>query len=134
MGEYVIVKEDVIIRPSYGKEGGSKKLKYLKLKIGSCVYIDRGSIISAGKIGNNVHIGKNCVIGHRSILKDNCKILDNSYVATDTVIPPFTVYGGRPAVYLGELPESWDKFQQDMAINFYKNFRQQNIMARPGDP
>lgn len=47
MGEYVIIKDDVIIRPTYGKEIGSKKLKYLKMKIGSYVYIDRNTIISA---------------------------------------------------------------------------------------
>ena len=74
------------------------------------MYIDRGTIVSASRIGHNVHIGKNCVIGHRCIIKDNCKILDNSILTTDTVVPPFTVFGGRPAVYLGELPESFDKF------------------------
>ncbi len=123
MGEYVIIKEDVIIRPTYGKEGGSKKQKYIKMKIGSNVYIDRGSIICALKIGSNVHIGKNCIIGHRCILKDNCKILDNSIVPTDTTVPPFTVYGGKPAVYISELPESFDKFQQEMTSTYYKNFR-----------
>lgn len=108
MGEYVIVKEDVVIRPTYMKDK-TKQLKYAKQKIGSNVYIDKGSIISAAKIGSNVHIGKNCIVGHRSIIKDNCKILDDSVLPPDTVMPPFTVYGGRPAVYICELPESFDR-------------------------
>ena len=111
MGEYVVIKEEVIIRPTYAKGQDAKRFKYVKQKFGGCVYIDRGSIVSALRIGNNVHIGKNCIIGHRSIIKDNCKILDNSILPPDTIVPPFTVYGGRPAVYIGELPESFDKFQ-----------------------
>jgi len=129
----VIIREDVIVRPSYGKDAG-KKLKYVRIKIGSYVYIDRGSIVSAGKIGNNVHIGKNCVIGHRTNIKDNVKILDNSVIPSDSVLPPFSVWGGRPALYMGELPESFDKFQQDFTITYFKNFKGQNMNARPGEP
>jgi dynactin 5 len=133
MGEYVIIKDDVIVRPTYGKDAAGKKVKYSKLKIGSYVYIDRGTIVSCLKIGNNVHIGKNCIIGHRCVIKDNVKILDNTILAPETCVPPYTVYGGKPGVFLGELPESFDKFHQDMTINFYKNFRSQNIQGRPGD-
>jgi dynactin-5 len=116
----VIVREEVVLRPTYTKTKG--KLKYVTLTIGDHVYIDRGSIVCAIKIGSNVHIGKNCVIGHRAILKDNCKILDNSVLPPDTVVPPFTVYGGRPAVYMGELPETIGMMHKDLAINFFKNF------------
>lgn len=118
-GEYVIIKEDVILRPTFAKGEGQKRLKYVKQKIGNCVYIDRGSIVCALRIGSNVHIGKNCIIGHRSMIKDNTKILDGSIVPPDTIIPPFTVFGGKPATYIGELPESFDKFQADFTISFY---------------
>jgi dynactin-5 len=110
MGEYVIVKEDVIIRPPYAKGEGHKMLKYVKQKFGTCVYIDRGSIVQALRVGSNVHIGKNCIISQRCIIKDNSKILDGSILAPDTIVPPFTVFGGRPAVFVGELPESFDRF------------------------
>lgn len=63
MGQFVIIKEDAVIRPTYTKSKG--KLKYAGLSIGDNVYIDRGTIVCATKIGNNVHIGKNCIIGHR---------------------------------------------------------------------
>ena len=90
--------------------------------MGDYVFIDRGSIICALKIGNNVHIGKNCIIGHRSVLKDNCKILDNSILPPDTVVPPFTVYGGKPATYVGELPETIGILHKEMTMSYYKNF------------
>ncbi len=92
------------------------------MDIGENVYIDRGSVISAASIGSNVHIGKNCVIGHRAVIKDNTKILDNSVLAADTVVPPFTCFGGSPATYLGELPETMQQINADLAISYYKNF------------
>mmetsp|Transcript_10443 Transcript_10443/g.14433 ORF Transcript_10443/g.14433 Transcript_10443/m.14433 type:complete len:182 (-) Transcript_10443:209-754(-) len=121
MGYYVILREDVVLRPSYSKVKG--KLRYQNLKIGDYVYIDKGTIVSAQEIGSNVHIGKNCIIGHRAVLKDNCKILDNSVLAPDTVVPPFTVYGGHPATYIGELPESISIVNKDLAKNYYRNFQ-----------
>ena len=129
MGEHVIIKEDVIIRPTYAKVEGKKRLTYQKQKFGNNVMIERSSIVSALRVGNNVHIGKNCVIGHRAILKDNCKILDGSVLPPDSIVPPFTVFGGRPATYLGDLPESFDKYQQDLTVSFYKNFRPKSSMA-----
>ena len=104
MGTYVIIRDEVILRPTFTKQRG--KLKYIGMDIGNNVYIDRNCVISAASIGNNVHIGKNCVIGHRVVIKDNTKILDNSVLAADTVVPPFTCYGGSPATFLGELPET----------------------------
>jgi dynactin-5 len=76
------------------------------MEIGNNVFVDKGSVICALNIGSNVHIGKNCIIGHRSKIHDNSKILDSSILAPDTVVPPYSVFGGQPAVFLGELPES----------------------------
>ena len=33
---------------------------------------------------------------HRCIISDNTRILDDSILAPETVVPPFTVYGGKP--------------------------------------
>ena len=92
MGTYGVVKEDVVLRPTYKRSKG--KLKYVPLSIGENVYIDKGSIVCASKIGSCVYIGKNCIIGHRTVIKDNSKILDDSILAPDTVVPPFAVFGG----------------------------------------
>ena len=54
------------------------------------------------------------------MLNQNCKILDNSVVAPDTVIPSFTVYGGKPAVYLGELTEAATFLHKMNAITYYQ--------------
>lgn len=63
MGQYVILREEVIIRPCYTTSKQQKGVKYVKMTIGDNVYIDKGSVIQALQIGNNVHIGKNCIIG-----------------------------------------------------------------------
>ena len=69
-----------------------------------------------------MHIGKNCVIGHRAVIKDNCKIEDGTIVPPDTVISPFSCYGGKPAIFKGELPECIMAMIKDMTINYYRNF------------
>ena len=109
-----------MLRPTYTKTKG--KLKYVTLSIGDNVFIDRGTIVCAVKIGSNVHIGKNCVIGHRAIIKDNCKILDNSVLPPDTLVPPFTVFGGKPATLIGELPETIPLVHKELTESFFKNF------------
>ena len=120
IGTYVVLRDEVILRPTYSKAG--KKLKYIEMKIGDNVYIDRNCVISAAKIGNNVHIGKNCIIGHRVVIYDNTKILDNSIIPADVVIPPFTCWGGSPATCLGGLPETIEKVNSEMTKSYYKNF------------
>ena len=122
MGSYVIIRDEVMLRPTYTKTK-QKGLKYVSLTMGDHVFVDRGSIVCALKIGNNVHIGKNCVIGHRAMLKDNCKILDNSVVPPDSIVPPFTVFGGRPASFVGELPESVALMHKEQTLSFYKLFQ-----------
>ena len=92
-----MIRDEVIFRQTYSKQRG--KLKYIGMDIGDNVYIDRGCVISAASIGSNMHIGKNFVIGLRVLIKDNTKILDNSVLPVDTVVPPFTCFGGSPATF-----------------------------------
>ena len=73
-------------------------------------------------IRRGANIGKNCIIGHRVVIKDNTKILDDSVLAADTIVPPFTIYGGKPALYLGELTESMAQVNATLAKDYYKNF------------
>ena len=120
LGQHVIIKENVILRPTFNKKGG--KLAYVSMEIGDNVFIEERCVISAQSIGSNVHIGKNCIIGHRVVIKDNTKILDDSVLAADTIVPPFTIYGGKPALYLGELTESMAQVNATLAKDYYKNF------------
>lgn len=119
-GSFVIVKEEAVLRPTYTQVKG--KMKYVNMNIGEHVYIDRQSVISALKIGNNVRIGKNVIIGHRSVIRDNCVILDDSILGPDTIVPPFTVFGGRPATMVGELAESVASMNKELTVNYYRSF------------
>lgn len=53
------------------------------------------------KIGNYAKLGKDCIIGPRSIIGECSIILDGSIVTADTNIAPYSVYGGKPALYMG---------------------------------
>jgi len=81
--------------------------------------IEDDCVIVAASIGSYVHIEKNCVISRRCILKDCCFILEGSILAPDTVVPPFTVFGGTPATFQYELPESFQEVQRQRSIGFY---------------
>lgn len=37
-------------------------------------------------------------------------------------MPPNTVFGGQPATYLGDLPDSISQIHADFCKTFYKNF------------
>mmetsp|Transcript_18019 Transcript_18019/g.30696 ORF Transcript_18019/g.30696 Transcript_18019/m.30696 type:complete len:180 (+) Transcript_18019:98-637(+) len=125
IGVYVIIRENVIIRPCHTKQQG--KTKYVKQVFGDNVYIEKDCVINAMKIGNNVHIGRGCIIGHRVIIHDNVKILEHSILPPDTVVPPFTVYGGRPAQFIAELPESIGQIHKEFAQSYYKMFQYQKM-------
>ena len=120
IGSSVIIKEGCVIKPSITKT--KSKLGYQKIKISDHVMIEENSVISAHNIGNFVHIGKNCIIKDRCNIKDNVKILDNSVLETDTNIPPFSVFGGKPAVYLGSLTESFSITMKNLTLNYYTKF------------
>ena len=120
MGFFCVIREECIIRPSYTKHQG--RLKYAKMQIGDNVYIEKDCVICALKIGNNVQIGRNCIIGHRASINDNSKILDNSVLPPDTVVPPNCVYGGKPAQFIAELPESIGQIHKEFTTNYYNMF------------
>lgn len=49
-------------------------------------------------------------------------VLDDSVLAPDTVVPPFAVFGGKPATYIGELPESTPVVHKEKTVWYYKKF------------
>lgn len=51
-------------------------------------------------------------------MKDCCIIEDNSILAPETVVPPFTRYSGSPGVQTGDTPEC----QMDIMVNFTKDY------------
>eukprot|EP00914_Ancora_sagittata_P021771 GHVO01043270.1.p1 GENE.GHVO01043270.1~~GHVO01043270.1.p1 ORF type:complete len:198 (+),score=22.97 GHVO01043270.1:26-595(+) len=118
LGRHVYVGEGVTLIPPVKKVKG--QVVHLPLNIGDNVMIERGCEIGAASIGTNVKIGAGSQIGKRCIIKDNSVILPESVLAPDTVVPPLSVYGGAPAVFVGELPESSSLMQRVCAsVNVY---------------
>jgi dynactin-5 len=81
--------------------------------------VDKGTILQSVSIGNFVKIGKDCILDQRVVVADNSIILDNSIVPPDTYIAPFSVYGGKPAIYLGDLPETFPLVQKESCQKFF---------------
>ena len=120
IGKNSIIREDVVLRPSYKREKGH--LKYITMHIGDYVYIGENSIICAARIGNCVYIGKNCIISHRCVLRDNSRIEDNTILCPDTEVPPFTYYAGHPGIHVSDLPDSTIFIHTEIAQSFYNKF------------
>lgn len=72
-------------------------------------------------MGNYTYIGSDCIVSDRCEIGSNVKILDGSYIPCDTKIPDNSVFGGRPAKYLGELTEGNDMIMSEFCNNYYKN-------------
>lgn len=52
-------------------------------------------------------IGSRCILQSFCIIRENVKILDDSVIPANMVVPPGVVVGGRPARILGEVGEGW---------------------------
>ncbi|KAJ3141921.1 hypothetical protein HK100_005317 [Physocladia obscura] len=120
IGKYALLASRSVVRPP------SKVYKsifsYYPIKIGDFVHIGEGSIVEAAQIGSYVQIGKNCVIGRFAIIKDCTKILDNTVIAPNCIVPSFSVYGGSPGALIEELPECWSQVMEKNAKIYYSMF------------
>eukprot|EP00397_Hematodinium_sp_SG-2012_P057729 GEMP01072426.1.p1 GENE.GEMP01072426.1~~GEMP01072426.1.p1 ORF type:complete len:179 (+),score=50.71 GEMP01072426.1:183-719(+) len=109
------------MRPPYKAFRGS--YSFFPLTVGDYVTIGKKVVISAASIGSYVDIGDGCVISKRCIIKDNVRILPGTMLPADAVIPPFAVFGGSPARYLGDQPESAQYLQREKAVAHYRMFQ-----------
>ncbi|KAL0072576.1 hypothetical protein AAF712_000339 [Marasmius tenuissimus] len=114
LGRYCLVGEGCVLRPPYKTYRGA--FNYYPMKVGDHVHIGANSVVEAATIGNHVEIGKNCVIGKFTIIKDCAKVADNTVVPANTVIPALALFGGSPARFVEDLPES----TQDIVETFTK--------------
>merc|ERR1712008_209896 len=120
IGNYVIIGESSVLRPSYKKYKGS--FSFFPMNVGNYVTIGPRSIVSAQHIGQCVDIGEDSVISKRCIIKENSVILPGTVLPPDTIVPPLTVFGGVPGRYLGDLPESTQTLQKHRATMAYRRF------------
>ncbi|KAJ1341551.1 hypothetical protein BSLG_003974 [Batrachochytrium salamandrivorans] len=89
------------------------------MKMGDHVVIESDTVSEASSIGSYIHIGKDCVIGRFVVIKDCVKILDGSVVPANTIIPPFSVYGGNPAKLVDEWTEAAQEIMQEDTVQYY---------------
>jgi len=82
-------------------------MSYYPIRIGDNVFIGPGAHISAIAISNHVYIGAGAVLSPFSIIKENCKILPDTVVPANMVVPAGSIVGGKPGRILGEVGEGW---------------------------
>jgi dynactin-5 len=119
IGNSSIIDSGTVLRPSINSY--IPPYEYKHLKIGSNSFIGKNCIISALAIGNNVFIGNYCIISDRVEIGNNVKIEDNTYITPDMKIPDNSVFGGKPAQYLGEITETQDIIMSEYCNSYYKN-------------
>ncbi|VDD78240.1 unnamed protein product [Mesocestoides corti] len=120
IGRRCVISERAVIRPPFKKF--SKGVAFFPLHIGDHVFVGEDSVINAAQIGSYVHIGKNCVVSRRCVLKDACALLDNTVLAAETIVPPFSVFGGSPGRVVAELPECTPELMTELTRSYYAHF------------
>ena len=84
-------------------------------------YIGKQTIVASRSIGNSVHIGNNCILSDRTEIGSNIKILDNTYIPPDTRVTDNCVFGGKPGKYLGEIPDGFEKGQEEFCNQYFNS-------------
>lgn len=69
------------------------------------MFVGEGAVVQAATIGSHVHIGHNAVVGEFAIIKDYVRILPDTVIPANMVIPSFSIVAGQPARVVGEVPE-----------------------------
>jgi dynactin-5 len=119
-GQLVALLEGVTVRPAYRRH--KDRVAFLPLNVADYTTIGEHSIVQAAEIGSFVSIGRNCVVGNRAIIQDQVQLLDDSVVPPDAVLTSQGLYGGTPARWLAELPDSWCSTQKVRALNLYNSY------------
>ena len=64
-------------------------------------------MISAASISSHVYIGANSVLSPFCTIRENCKILPNTVVPAQMVVPAGSVVSGSPGRIIDEVGEGW---------------------------
>ncbi|KAL2353561.1 trimeric LpxA-like protein [Cryomyces antarcticus] len=105
IGRYTVVSTGCTIRPPMRISRG--QMNFYPMKIGDHVFVGPNSQISAISISSHVHISANCVLSPFVIIKERCKILPDTVVPANMVIPAGSIVAGRPGRVIGEVGEGW---------------------------
>eukprot|EP00759_Apiculatamorpha_spiralis_P009512 PhF_6_TR16547/c0_g1_i1/m.25247/K10427/DCTN5; dynactin 5 len=119
LGSYCYLDTRCILRPF--SRVTSAGVTFFPMKLGNFVYVGSDCVVEAAAIGSYVIVESNVILGARCQLSDICKVLKNSVVMPDTVVPSFCVYGGNPAVFIRHLHEGARGDIQDVVTSLYTN-------------
>ncbi len=155
IGRYSVVGENTVIRPSYKRFKDKYVITFYWSIQRICIYSSYRwrlrfhwwqlrCFFSTNRIictyrqklcycTFSVHFDKLIDQSRRCILKDCCKIADNTILAPDTVVPPFTLFSGSPGIttcltniwtiisgtYTAELPEAFQEIQTQFCLTNY---------------
>lgn len=103
IGRYCFLSRASCLRPSGRLYKGA--FTYMPLRMGDHVFVGHGSVVQAASVGSHVHIGARVVVGELAIIKDYVRVLDDSIIPPNMVIPSFSIVAGQPARVIGEVPE-----------------------------
>ncbi len=118
---YVHVGENTTLKPC---QTFHEPIRTIPQTIGANTIIGDNCLIEAAVIGTGCRIGNNCKLSPRCILKDFVRVLDDSVVLADMVLPPFAIVGGVPATIVGEQAESITTLAPGIAMDKYKSLKQ----------
>ena len=119
LGRYVYLSEKSELDPTE---------EATPMKIGSSLFVGRNTkILGAKYVGTNVHIGHDVEIGQGCVIKDNVIIEDGSVLAPNTLVPPFSMYGGKPARFISELPLSVAQLFAERSRERYRKFKVREV-------
>nr|XP_008121732.1 PREDICTED: dynactin subunit 5 [Anolis carolinensis] len=122
VGRHCVLKSRSVIRPPFKKfSKGSRRL---------CVQPQGPCSLASGAWAGGARqdsAGRWLALspsfqGRRCVLKDCCRILDNTVLPPETVVPPFTTFSGCPGLFSGELPECTQELMVDVTKSYYQKF------------
>ncbi|KXJ87684.1 dynactin subunit 5 [Microdochium bolleyi] len=103
IGRYCFLSKGCCLTPPGRTYKGA--FTYLPLRLGDHVFVGEGAVVQAATIGSHVHIGANAVVGEFAIIKDYVRVLPDTVIPANMVIPSFSIVAGQPARVVGEVPE-----------------------------
>merc|ERR1711879_974480 len=121
IGKFCVIAEQAILKPP--DQLHEAKMIFLSMSIGDFVIIGKSSLVRAASIGSYCYIGENSIVGSRCVLESCSYILPGTILAQNTVVPPFTVFGGNPGGYVGRLPPSFKEQMSNHCKEFHYHFQ-----------
>ncbi|KAL7669494.1 hypothetical protein ACOME3_010149 [Neoechinorhynchus agilis] len=120
VGKYCHFGRSCILQPFFTR--ASSSYSFSKLSIGDYTIVEDDCVLKCNQVGSCVRIGHNSVCEKRSILKDCSILLPNSLLTADTCVPPYCIFGGIPAKFIAEAPESTRQIMVDLCSEMFDSF------------